>query len=494
MPLNLSNRDQNSGHLFYNRRLRAAITRFSVRMKHDDRKQQAALALSVVFVAVGCGWMALLGLIRPAGLTGDSPIIGNRDTGAIYANLDGRLHPALNLTSARLVTGSPATPAWVKTAEIEKHPTGPLIGIPGTPDDLRISGTTTSAWALCDTAAARNGAAPVVTAIGGELSPAGRAAPMSGDQAILARHGSATYLIWNGKRSPIDPNNRPLTYNLGLDSAKTQPMEISTALLDAMPATEPLVVPSVPEAGRPSSLVPGSVVGRVLATRDAEGTTSGFYVLLPNGVQRITPFVADLLRSADSYGAATPQLIPPDMLLRIPEVDTLRVDYYPTGRLTFVDTGANPVTCVSWTKGGTDRQADVKLFNGRGLPTPESLDPRIVSLVRDNRGPDSVEAQQTLMLPDAANFVVSTGGGVVGDSRESVFWMSPQGVRYGIERDRETLNALGLDPDRAVQAPWPILRAFAAGPAISRTDAMLARDAIAPVSQGRAVAGANGEG
>ena len=51
MPLNLSNRDQNSGHLFYNRRLRAAITRFSVRMKHDDRKQQAAVALSIVLVA-----------------------------------------------------------------------------------------------------------------------------------------------------------------------------------------------------------------------------------------------------------------------------------------------------------------------------------------------------------------------------------------------------------------------------------------------------------
>ena len=50
VPLNLSNRDQNSGHLFYNRRLRAAITRFSVRMKHDDRKQQAAVALSIVFV------------------------------------------------------------------------------------------------------------------------------------------------------------------------------------------------------------------------------------------------------------------------------------------------------------------------------------------------------------------------------------------------------------------------------------------------------------
>lgn len=81
------------GHLFYNRRLRAAITRFSVRMKHDDRKQQAALALSVVFVVLACGWMALLGVMKPAGLTGSSPIVGNRDTGALYAKVDGRLHP-----------------------------------------------------------------------------------------------------------------------------------------------------------------------------------------------------------------------------------------------------------------------------------------------------------------------------------------------------------------------------------------------------------------
>lgn len=97
MPLNLSNRDQNSGHLFYKRRLRAAITRFSVRMKHDDRKQQAALALSIVFVLLGCGWMALLHFMKPAGLAGRSAIVGNRDTGAVYARIDGRLYPALNL-------------------------------------------------------------------------------------------------------------------------------------------------------------------------------------------------------------------------------------------------------------------------------------------------------------------------------------------------------------------------------------------------------------
>ena len=255
-----------------------------------------------------------------------------------------------------------------------------------------------------------------------------------------------------------------------------------------MPATEPIVVPAVPQAGSPSRFIPGSVVGRVLATRDAAGEANGFYVLLPNGVQKVTPFVADVLRAADSHGATTPQLIAPDVLLRIPEVDTLPVDFYPTGRLRFIDTTANPVTCVNWTKGDTDRQAGVALLNGRGLPTPEHLDSRIVTLVRDNRGPDSVEAQQTLMLPGAANLVASTGGGPTGETRESIFWVSPQGVRYGIERDAETLAAVSVDPDRAVQAPWPILRAFAAGPAISRTDALVARDAITPSVGGRILA------
>ena len=106
MPLNLSNRDQNSGHLFYNRRLKAAITRFSVRMKHDDRKQTAAMFLSVVFVVIGIGWMLLLNVLKPTGVVGDSSIVGDRDSGAIYARIDGRLYKALNLMSAHATWGS----------------------------------------------------------------------------------------------------------------------------------------------------------------------------------------------------------------------------------------------------------------------------------------------------------------------------------------------------------------------------------------------------
>jgi len=478
----LSNRDQNSGHLFYNRRLKAAITRFSVRMKHDDRKQQAALALSMVFVLLGVAWMTLLHFMKPAGQVGESNIIGDRQTGALYAKIDGRLYPALNLTSARLATGTSTPPTWVTAAEINKYPTGPLIGIPGLPNDLPVN-TGVSAWTVCDTAAAKGTAAlPVVTSIAGQLTRGGRAAPMAPSQAVLVTHAGATYVIWGGHRTQIDPTDRSVTFNLGLDPGVTTPVEISNALFDALPATEPLGIPAIPGAGTPSRWLPGTAVGTVLETKDAAGNVSGFYVLLPDGVQKVTNFVADLLRTATDQGSVEPPLLAPDKLVDIPTVEILNVGYYPTGKLDFIDTSANPVTCVGWEKLASDRQASITVISGRGLPVPPAMDDHLVTLVRNDRAPDSVEANQALVLPGAPNFVATTSGLRTSDTRESLYWLSPQGVRFGIEWNQPTLSALQLDPGTAVQAPWPILRTFAAGLAISQAAALIAQDTI--VSQG----------
>jgi type VII secretion protein EccB len=223
----------------------------------------------------------------------------------------------------------------------------------------------------------------------------------------------------------------------------------------------------------------------VLQTQDAKGAVTGFYALLPDGVQKITSFVADLLRTALAQASATPTLVSPDKLIHIPVVDMLDVGYYPSGKLNFIDTAANPVTCVAWQKQSTDPQATITVFNGRGLPVPIGMDARLVRLVRDDRNPESVEADQALVLPGAANFVATTSGVATSGSRESLFWLSPQGVRYGVQWDDKTLQALALNPGNAVQAPWPIVRTFAAGPAISRESALLARDTI---SGGGAVA------
>ncbi len=82
------------------------------------------------------------------------------------------------------------------------------------------------------------------------------------------------------------------------------------------------------------------------------------------------------------------------------------------------------------------------------------------------------------MLPGAANFVASTSGVATSDTRESLYWVSPQGVRYGVAWDQRTLQALGLDPGvrcrrlgRSCAPSRPARRSIG-------TTALLARDTI----------------
>ena len=80
----------------------------------------------------------------------------------------------------------------------------------------------------------------------------------------------------------------------------------------------------------------------MLSVRDLQTDADNFYVLLRNGVQPISPFVASLLRSANSFGDELPVVVAPDRLASVPVVESLPVDYYPTTRLELVDTAVQP--------------------------------------------------------------------------------------------------------------------------------------------------------
>jgi len=66
--------------------------------------------LGFTFTLLAVALMFILSWFKPAGQVGQSNILADRATGAIYVLVDGRLHPALNLTSARLITGQSANP------------------------------------------------------------------------------------------------------------------------------------------------------------------------------------------------------------------------------------------------------------------------------------------------------------------------------------------------------------------------------------------------
>ena len=109
----------------------------------------------------------------------------------------------------------------------------------------------------------------MVTAIAGRAELAA-SAPLQMPDAVLARHNGKTYVIWDGHRSEIDLTNKAVALALGLDSGAPAPVAMSKALFDAIPATDPLVLPGDPQRRAPSplNLGPGVVIGSVLAVHD----------------------------------------------------------------------------------------------------------------------------------------------------------------------------------------------------------------------------------
>jgi type VII secretion protein EccB len=206
-----------------------------------------------------------------------------------------------------------------------------------------------------------------------------------------------------------------------------------------------------------------------------------FYVLLPNGVQRISPFVASLLRSQNSFGDVAPVAVSPDRLAPVPVVASLPVSYYPATRLHLVDTAVADTTCLAWSKGATDGSAAVAVLSGQGLPIPPESDARLLHLVKDGGGDlAAAEADQVYIAAGATNLVMTTNADPGSGSRESLWWISDQGVRYGIALEDTTLRPLGIAPADARQAPWPLIRVFAPGPALDRLDAMTQHDSLTP--------------
>ena len=125
MALNLTSRLQVTAHYFWNRRNAAALSHHGVRMEYDPvQRRSAALILGFMFTLLAVALMFILSWFKPAGQVGKSAILADRDTGAVYVLVDGRLHPALNLVSARLVAGQSNNPTFVKADRTGEVPAG----------------------------------------------------------------------------------------------------------------------------------------------------------------------------------------------------------------------------------------------------------------------------------------------------------------------------------------------------------------------------------
>jgi ESX secretion system ATPase EccB len=458
-----------------------ALTRWRVRMEVEPgRRQTLAIVASVSAAVVICLGALLYSFISPAGQVGDSAIIADRDSGALYVRVGDKLYPALNLASARLITGRPDNPHLVRSSQIANVPRGPMVGIPGAPSNFGAKTPSSSSWLICDTAAGSTGVgAPsgvTVTVIDGTPDLSSRRRVLNGSDAVVLSYSGDTWVIRDGRRSRIDAANRSVLLPLGLTPEQiSMAKPMSRALFDALPVGPELTVPEVQNAGSAATFpgAPGPV-GTILVTPQISGPQQ-YSLVLADGVQTLPPLVAQIMQNAGGANNSKPVTVEPSALAKMPVVNKLDLSSYPDNPLNVMDLRENPATCWWWEKTSGENRARIQVVSGPTIPVAQNETKKVVSLVKSDT--TGRTADQVYFGPSFANFVAVTGNDPGAKTTESLWWVTDAGARFGVDDTRDVREALGLQTTPSL-APWVALRLLPQGPTLSRADALVEHDTL----------------
>ena len=447
-----------SGHRFLRRRLECALLGIDLRAVTESIRAPAqSLTVGFVLAVLVLAGCLVLALLRPQSRAATAPIVMERQSGALYVRLGDTLHPVLNLASARLIMKTSADPEPMAASAFGSDKLGPLLGIPGAPQFLgKPLEESQSQWTVCDNAER------TTVIVGSET----QSDVLRRDQALLVTPttGGSTYLLFDGRRAVVNPDDAAVARALGLDGQT--PVPVSASLLNLVPETPPITVPRIPDIGKrgPDSL-PGFPVGSVL--RVARSSGDEYYVVLTDGVQRVGQLAAELIRFSDSQGSRTAVSVAPDVIRATKSVTRVPVSDFPDRALP-QSVAAGTTVCVRWAHAASGN-ATVSFSLG-GLPIPGGQAP--VALAQaDGKGP----AIDAVYLPPGRMAYVRSTSLSGGDARAGTrYLISDTGVRFGVHDD-DAAKDLGL-PAMMVAAPWPILAKLPAGPDLSRANASVAQD------------------
>jgi len=497
MPAQVTTRAQVNGYRFLIRRLEHALIRADSRMIHDPmRGQMRSLLVGLVVGVLITGAAGVLAFFKPTPNLGDAQILLSKSSGALFVRIGDRVHPALNLASARLIVGKNDPPKQVDDRFLNQLPLGPAVGIIGAPSSLHAGDQPiTSSWTVCDTTQTpnvteRSGATSVETTVLANnpvLDDDIRAA--APEEMILTRSGDTVFVIYQGMRAPIDIANPILTSALHLEGAKVR--TVSPGLLNSLPLVGPISPVLIPGAGEAADyLGSGYQIGSILGTADSRGQQ--WYVVLREGLQSITQATADIIRYSNSAPVAVQgrQQVSPALISKAPVVHSLHVDHYPAVSGRIVDVEPDGVVCMAWQRAKNAAGATNRLLVGNRLPLPRDAQPvRLATADGNGPGLDSV-----FLKPGTGEFVQATGMAPNSRAIGQLFYVSDVGLRFRI-KDLPSAAALGVggvkndtgNDETPKLAPWSIISLLPPGPELSSDAALIAHDGMPADPYGQTV-------
>lgn len=322
-----SRRDELNAYTFAKRRTVAAFLQPSATGTEEGapRPLRAVLPGMIVAALVLAGFGAW-GMFKPTAPKGwDTPgvqVLVGKDSTTRYVVLttkvDGkeqpRLHPVLNLASARLLL-DPAKSGKVVTVADKvldggKVPRGPIIGIPYAPDRLPSKSDAAKAkrWAVCQQPGGNGRGVQSATFVlaEGEARLTDDQRRLTDAQVLYVQStgaGKERYLVdWTGTKYKF-PEGTPDagTMTNALVGTGAVPQQVTEQWLGTLNAGDDLAFPRLPAKANTNADVKGLVtadnkVGMVLMAETGSGTQH--YVVLPGKVAPVSEFVAWLLISA----------------------------------------------------------------------------------------------------------------------------------------------------------------------------------------------------
>lgn len=498
MPSTPTTKSQVQAYRFVLRRMESALVRKDPVMLHDPmRSHKRSTIVGVIVGVVGLVGFLLFGVLNPAPTVPDSGIVISQPSGSIYVVSQNphELIPVFNLASARLLlaaaqqqsqqqsggsggtstTSAPnvVNPTTVNDSQLAGVPMGRLTGIPNGPTMLPASGQAATTWAVCDAIPRDTNAVsqtghnqPKTTVVVGESSLGPNLTP---GQALLvsADGGQNVYLVYGLSGSSDHANDGAVKARVDIgDHNVTAALNnidptayrvVSAALLNAIPT-----VPEIqdPTAGLDKTATVNAALNSahlnmgesfsVQQIGQSNQSEPSYYIVVPGGMQQVTPTTAQIARYENSGGSVSIPSIQPDAVAPVPVVNNglkVNVSDYPGDLPKVISADTKPVACLAWSTDFSDPQKPfqktrVTVDFQLDLPIDQTTHTQMIP-VQIGQGTSTGKIDSFFMNPSMGGMAIRSATNANEFASGPIYVIDPRGLAFGVP-DTTTAQVLGV--------------------------------------------------